>query len=353
MLPMLNRVVHFFPMWVAPNLITLSGLLFMTGAYVLLCGVYASDLRTQAPAWVYLFCAFAKFMYQVLDELDGKQARRTGSSSPMGELFDHGCDALSCVLTTTTIAAAMQLGPGWAYWALNVSVFGTFYSTIWEQLHTNFLELHYLGPNEAHASYIALMLATCFAGPAFWAAPVPLVPFVISFRHAAVSLLLLGTLIDLAINFARVRPLMKSTSALIRGVYLLVPFPLTVLLSYVWIRVEPSVMYAHPQALALGLGFMNSHLVGTLILSRVTTDEPNPYAPSLWLLTLLVLTYVLNPSLAAPYTHLAVHAYAWFAALNWAHFALSTIYQLCDILKVKVLRIPVKPAPPTTSTPSH
>ncbi len=30
-----------------------------------------------------------------MDAIDGKQARRTGSSSPLGELFDHGCDALS------------------------------------------------------------------------------------------------------------------------------------------------------------------------------------------------------------------------------------------------------------------
>lgn len=27
---------------------------------------------------------------QTLDAIDGKQARRTGSSSPLGELFDHG-----------------------------------------------------------------------------------------------------------------------------------------------------------------------------------------------------------------------------------------------------------------------
>ena len=30
------------------------------------------------------------FIYQSLDAIDGKQARRTGSSSPLGEVFDHG-----------------------------------------------------------------------------------------------------------------------------------------------------------------------------------------------------------------------------------------------------------------------
>ncbi|CAN1217453.1 Choline/ethanolaminephosphotransferase 1 [Linum perenne] len=36
------------------------------------------------------------FLYQTFDAVDGKQARRTNSSSPLGELFDHGCDALAC-----------------------------------------------------------------------------------------------------------------------------------------------------------------------------------------------------------------------------------------------------------------
>jgi phosphatidylglycerophosphate synthase len=29
-------------------------------------------------------------MYQSLDAIDGKQARRTQTSGPLGELFDHG-----------------------------------------------------------------------------------------------------------------------------------------------------------------------------------------------------------------------------------------------------------------------
>ena len=35
------------------------------------------------------------FIYQTLDAIDGKQARRTGNSNALGELFDHGCDSLS------------------------------------------------------------------------------------------------------------------------------------------------------------------------------------------------------------------------------------------------------------------
>ena len=35
------------------------------------------------------------FIYGVLDSADGAQARRIGCSTPMGELFDHGMDAIT------------------------------------------------------------------------------------------------------------------------------------------------------------------------------------------------------------------------------------------------------------------
>ena len=44
----------------------------------------------KAPAWAYATFALGLFFYQTLDAIDGKQARRTKTASPLGELFDHG-----------------------------------------------------------------------------------------------------------------------------------------------------------------------------------------------------------------------------------------------------------------------
>jgi hypothetical protein len=49
----------------------------------------------KAPKWAYFQAAIGLFLYQTLDATDGKQARRTGSASPLGELFDHGCDSVT------------------------------------------------------------------------------------------------------------------------------------------------------------------------------------------------------------------------------------------------------------------
>jgi phosphatidylglycerophosphate synthase len=58
----------------------------------------SSPHPAQAPAWVNYYAAAAIFIYQTLDALDGKQARRTGTGSCLGELFDHGCDAFTTVM---------------------------------------------------------------------------------------------------------------------------------------------------------------------------------------------------------------------------------------------------------------
>ncbi|KAJ1973261.1 hypothetical protein H4R34_005136, partial [Dimargaris verticillata] len=92
-----NWCVTLFPLWMAPNLITLVGFGFVIGNLGLLL-YYSPDLATPAPAWVYFSSALGLWLYSTFDNVDGKQARRTGSSSPLGELFDHGCDALNCSL---------------------------------------------------------------------------------------------------------------------------------------------------------------------------------------------------------------------------------------------------------------
>lgn len=39
---------------------------------------------------MYFFCGASALFYLHMDCLDGKQARRTKTSSPLGQLFDHG-----------------------------------------------------------------------------------------------------------------------------------------------------------------------------------------------------------------------------------------------------------------------
>jgi len=54
--------------------------------------------------------AFANFAYQTLDAVDGLHARAIKASSPLGQLFDHGIDALLHGTMGCCQMAAMRTG---------------------------------------------------------------------------------------------------------------------------------------------------------------------------------------------------------------------------------------------------
>lgn len=86
----------FVPTWVAPNLITLLGLFFPLASLAVFAWT-APGFQEEPPRWAFFFNAFALFAYQTLDNMDGKQARRTGMSNALGMVggvawFDGGCE---------------------------------------------------------------------------------------------------------------------------------------------------------------------------------------------------------------------------------------------------------------------
>jgi ethanolaminephosphotransferase len=80
-------------MWVAPNCITLTGYLINWIPSIVINMLYGSDLGGHVDSWVCYLLAGCFWTYYIFDCTDGKQARRTGASSPVGMIFDHFCDA--------------------------------------------------------------------------------------------------------------------------------------------------------------------------------------------------------------------------------------------------------------------
>eukprot|EP00762_Andalucia_godoyi_P001505 ANDGO_00250.mRNA.1 putative CDP-alcohol phosphatidyltransferase class-I family protein 2 len=173
----LNRYWNYVSFWIplrwSANWITFAGFLCMVAAFVLVV-VHDPQFSSVAPDWVYVLCGLLTFAYQTLDACDGKQARRTGSASPMGELWDHGLDAVSCVLSFLIIGHALQL----RNWDLLCAVLmGTvgFFASHWEEFHTGFL---YFGPINAATEGVVgasiLLIATGVVGAEIWNERIPL-----------------------------------------------------------------------------------------------------------------------------------------------------------------------------------
>ena len=92
---------------------------------------------TAIPNWFFFLEAIFYFSYRMLDEMDGKQSRRIGASSPLGLLFDHGCDAFVMGFQTMVCFKCLQLGYN------TVSII-TFMLTI-SSFHFSTLEEYYIG----------------------------------------------------------------------------------------------------------------------------------------------------------------------------------------------------------------
>ena len=204
------------PTWIAPNTITFFGLTWMMMSYCVIwywCpGLYEAntdialtkndndnDIDYAVPRAIFLLNGCAMIIYQTLDNMDGKQARKTGTSSPLGLLFDHGCDAMNLILGSGNWIAAMALIPGNVsdllvgtdYHGDNVqsksfisALFGgdamlayllifcpmiAFYVSTWEQYYTGTLILPpFNGPSEGLIMGASLSFVSYFWGPMFW-----------------------------------------------------------------------------------------------------------------------------------------------------------------------------------------
>lgn len=125
---------------------------------------------TCLPPIIYLTWGISLFLYQSLDAIDGKQARKTGMAGPLGELFDHGCDALNTTLECLLVSNALNLGR--SYWTILslIATLSNFYLTTWEEYHTGTLFLSaFSGPVEGILMICAIYFITAIMGGAgFW-----------------------------------------------------------------------------------------------------------------------------------------------------------------------------------------
>jgi len=177
---LVNTIV---PKSMAPNTVTSIGLVWMITAYLAFWW-YAPNLEfttnnddndgSEFPPhrWIFLLNGISILVYQTLDNMDGKQARRTGSSSPLGLLFDHGCDAINSIFGSANVIIGMNLIPSenmFQVWLLVFGPFVMFFIATWEQFFTGELIMPILnGPSEGLVLSAFLSFTSYRFGSEFW-----------------------------------------------------------------------------------------------------------------------------------------------------------------------------------------
>ena len=184
--PWWNWCAGLLPKTMAPNVVTLFGWLFYYPVDIILV-VYSTSLeyttdpleifqRPQLPPYpriMYALGALAILWYQTFDAMDGKQARALGVAGPLGQIMDHGCDAVSTILVTILSCYALRVDfPGW--FLLGFFLLVAFYTTNWGEKYTHVLMTSvskYFGVTEGQYMSATVLLLPALFGADFWLNP--------------------------------------------------------------------------------------------------------------------------------------------------------------------------------------
>ncbi|KAF8553815.1 Choline/ethanolaminephosphotransferase [Imleria badia] len=303
--PYWNWFTTLWPQTIAPNTITLLGLIIVVLNVLTLLiydPMYDTDKNgtNSPPQWIYFTWALGLFMYQTFDAVDGKQARRTGMASPLGELFDHGCDALNTTLEVILASRALNLGRSWCTVTLQIATAAGFYLATWEQHHTGIL---YFGPfssNEGCLLIVLIYIVTGIFGPSFWDQRfltfsrldnIPQVVEIvldIGLNEAFVVFVASLSAFSIASSCRKVYNVMRATGkSHLKPLVFILPFISSAVLQVLWL-LHPSIHHSSiihsphflPVMGAWGLQF--AHHLGRVILSRVA-KTPFPWWNSMWI----------------------------------------------------------------------
>jgi ethanolaminephosphotransferase len=162
-------VDNVIPEWLAPNVITLMGFMCTLIPHLIILYMTGGTLSGQIPSWLCFVAAFGQLAYMILDNADGKQARKTGSSSPLGLLFDHGCDAMNTFISGLTLFTIVQIGNSGLSSLAYMMPMTAFFLATWEEYYVDGLHLPIInGANEGIVIVIGMFIATGIFGTQIW-----------------------------------------------------------------------------------------------------------------------------------------------------------------------------------------
>ncbi|XP_047330783.1 choline/ethanolaminephosphotransferase 1 isoform X2 [Impatiens glandulifera] len=341
-------------------MITLTGFMFLVIS-ALLGYIYSPQLDTPPPRWVHFMHGLLLFLYQTFDAVDGKQARRTNSSSPLGELFDHGCDALACAFETMAFGSTSACG-GYSFWFWVISAV-PFYGATWESYFTNTLILPAVnGPTEGLMLIYMCHFFTAIVGAEWWIqqfgksipflAWVPVLNEFQTFKSVLILMIAFAVIPTILFNVINVYKVVKARNgSMLLALAMLYPFVVLMGGVLVWDYLSPTdLMARYPHMVIGGTGLAFGFLVGRMILAHLC-DEPKGLKThmcmSLLYLPLAIantLTARLNDGVPLVDECWVLLGYVIYTVTLYLHFATSVIHEITTALGIYCFRITRKEA---------
>lgn len=337
--PWWNWLVGQVPIWVAPNLITMVGL-FINIFTTLVLVWYSPDAQTEAPRWAYVLCALGLFAYQSLDAIDGKQARRTGSSSPLGELFDHGCDSVSTVFVAVSACISVQLGayPSWMFFQCFCAL-ALFYCAHWQAYVSGTVKFGRVDVTEAQVTIVIIHLISAVFGPQIWSWKIPYIEVPCSQGVATIFLL---AFFQIFLEFCHIfwTGGVGKNGSTVAGTSVLspiIPLSLVVVPAFIICHKSTEHVYEnHPVLYIMAFGLVAAKVTNRLVVAHMTRNEMDYLDTSLFGPTMLFLNQYFN-FFIREYVVLWI-CLVW-VLLDLLRYSYQVCNEICDHMRIKLFSI--------------
>lgn len=163
--PFWEKCASFLPYAYTPNMVTVTGLCCQILS-VIIISLYDFTFSYPLPAIIPIFCAIMLFFAQTLDAIDGKHARLTKRSSPLGQLMDHGCDSMDNFLYSIVISQIFLFGDSVNSIVLQILIQLPFYTYTLEEHYTGKLrtQINNIGVTEYQFAIMGLLIVAAIFG---------------------------------------------------------------------------------------------------------------------------------------------------------------------------------------------
>ncbi|XP_077266592.1 choline/ethanolaminephosphotransferase 1 bbc isoform X4 [Temnothorax americanus] len=339
--PWWDWLVSKVPLWLAPNLITVVGLIINIVTTLILI-YYSPDARAEPPRWACFLCALGLFIYQSLDAIDGKQARRTGTSTPLGELFDHGCDSISTVFVALSACIAVQLGfyPMWMFFQCFCAM-TLFYCAHWQTYVSGSLRFGKVDVTEAQFTIIAIHLISAIFGPQIWMMEIPVLG--VGTLNNYIAMVFYAGYVHVFLEFCKVFESggIGKNGSTIAGTSVLspiIPFSFVVVPAFIIYRKSAEHVYEnHPALYILAFGMVAAKVTNRLVVAHMTKNEMQYLDSSLIGPAMLFLNQYFNFFIKEYYVLWL--CFIW-VAVDLFRYNSQVCLEICDHMKIKLFRIP-------------
>ena len=170
--PFLNKLLDLglVPEWVAPNLLTVLSLIFNLIGFLFVIIEAGNDFSCKISRMTTLIITITHYLYIIFDNLDGKQARKTKTSSSFGMLLDHGCDVFTNMCVLLNVSHLCRLGNESIFVDfLFFTLYLGFFTTIYEEYLLGEMHLGIInGPDEGNFFIATGSLVSFFLGNNHW-----------------------------------------------------------------------------------------------------------------------------------------------------------------------------------------